>query len=226
MSDAGSPHRQLMADLVDDLRPVRPLVAPIVRVVLWLAVVVAIALVLARFADLAAMRTRFMGTPDMAMAAAGSSLTAVLAAIATFELGLPDRSAVWAWLPLPGLLLWIGASGLGCARGWLAPGTSEISFADTSHCLRFIVLMSLPLSLAIFLLLRRSYSLYPTLMGSMAGLAVAAAAATLLNFFHPYDAALDDLLVHAGAVMMVVAINRALGGWLFVAKRSDDSLRR
>ena len=43
---------------------------------------------------------------------------------------------------------------------------------------------------------------------------MAAAAATLLNFFHPFDAALDDLLVHALAVAIVVAANRVAGGRL------------
>ena len=42
-----------------------------------------------------------------------------------------------------------------------------------------------------------------------------AAAATLLNFFHPYDAAATDLTVHAFAVALVVGINRALGGRIF-----------
>ena len=79
----------------------------------------------------------------------------------------------------------------------------------------FIIGLSVPLSVAIFVMLRRGYSLYPTLTGGTAGLAVAAAAATLLNFFHPYDAALDDLLVHATAVLLVVGANRMLGGILF-----------
>jgi hypothetical protein len=46
----------------------------------------------------------------------------------------------------------------------------------------------------------------------MVGLASAAAAATLLNFFHPFDAAATDLAVHAVAVVIVVAAARALGG--------------
>jgi hypothetical protein len=45
----------------------------------------------------------------------------------------------------------------------------------------------------------------------MAGLASAAAAATLLNFFHPFDAAFADLAVHSVAVLIVVAAARAVG---------------
>ena len=48
----------------------------------------------------------------------------------------------------------------------------------------------------------------------MAGLAAAAAAATLLALVHPFDASAVDLAVHVGAVLAVVAVNRALGGRL------------
>jgi hypothetical protein len=61
------------------------------------------------------------------------------------------------------------------------------------------------------LMLRRGYSLAPSLTAAMAGLAAAAAAATLLNLFHPFDAAAADLLVHAIAVLLVVAAARTIG---------------
>jgi hypothetical protein len=41
---------------------------------------------------------------------------------------------------------------------------------------------------------------------------VAAAAATLLTLFHPYDAAVTDLAVHAAAVALVIIANRFLAG--------------
>lgn len=219
MADAGSRHDRLMSDLVADLRPVRRIGSPWLRASAWLAFVVIIASVLAYYANMPAIRHRLITAPDMWMAVLGSTLTAVLAAFATFQLGLPDRSPWWGFLPLPGLALWIGASGMGCARSWLVPGTTEISMTETGHCMMFIIALSVPLSVAIFVMLRRGYSLYPTLTGGMAGLAVAAAAATLLNFFHPFDAALDDLLVHATAVLLVVGANRMLGGLLFGARR-------
>lgn len=218
MSDAGSPHERLVSDLVSDLRPVRRIGAPWLRAGLWLAIVLATAAILAHFANTTAMMHRLMSVPDMWLAVLGSTLTAALAAFATFQLGLPDRSPWWGLLPSPALALWIGASGMGCARSWLIPGTSEISMAETSHCLMFIIGLSVPLSVAIFVMLRRGYSLYPTLTGGTAGLAVAAAAATLLNFFHPYDAALDDLLVHATAVLLVIGANRLLGRMVFARR--------
>jgi hypothetical protein len=51
----------------------------------------------------------------------------------------------------------------------------------------------------------------------MAGLASAAAAAMLLTLVHPFDASAVDLAVHVGAVLAVVAANRAWGGRLLEA---------
>ena len=209
MSDA------LRDSLVADLAPVRRVGSPWGRALAWIGLVAGTAAGLAAFADLPAIAHRLMIAPDMWMAELGAVLTAVLAAVAAFQLGLPDRSPLWGALPLPGLALWIGASGMGCARSWLIPGTEDASVAESMHCLRFIVGLSIPLSLAILWLLRRGYSLYPTLTGATAGLAVAAAAAALLVFFHPFDASLSDLVVHGGAVILVVLVNRALGGRLF-----------
>lgn len=211
---------RLVDDLAADLTPVRRVPPPFVSVAVWLAAVIALALALSAFADLRAMGHRLMATPDMWLAVLGSCLTAVFAAIAAFETSLPDRSPLWSLLPVPALLLWIGASGLGCARGWLLPGTEPVSIAESMHCLRFIIAVSVPLSVLTLLMLRRGYSLYPALSGGLAGLAVAAAAASLLNFFHPFDAAVTDLAVHAAAVALVAAINQWLGGRLLgVARR-------
>lgn len=203
----------LIDGLVSDLKPVTPLPSPWLRAALWLAAVLVLALGLAYFADLAVFETRMMSKPDICAALAGSVLTAALAAIAALQTSLPDRSRLWGLAPLPGLALWIGASGLGCARTWLIPNAHDPSLAgEMKDCLGFIVALSIPLSVIMYLMLRRGYSLAPGLTGALAGLAVAAAAASLLNLFHPYDAAVSDLLVHAAAVALVVLANRFVAG--------------
>jgi CheY-like chemotaxis protein len=60
----------------------------------------------------------------------------------------------------------------------------------------------------------------------IAGLASAAAAATLLNFFHPFDAAATDLAVHVFAVAIVIGANRALSGRLLAANFSRRDVTR
>jgi hypothetical protein len=204
-------HDRLIGALAANLQPVRPLLSPSLRALAWLALVAAIAVALAMFANLPAMWHRLTATPDMVLAVIGSIATAATAALAAFELSLPDRSRAWALLPLPAFALWLGASGLGCLRGYVLPGTHVATMGETRDCLVFIVGLSVPLSAVLILMLRRACSLAPGLTATMAGLASAAAAATLLNFFHPYDAAATDLAVHLAAVGLVVVALRAFG---------------
>ena len=214
-SNPDAPHDRLIHGLASDLQPVRPLPPAGKRALIWLGFVVVAGLVLSLIADLSAFAARFMATPDMWLAMSGSALTAVLAAIAAFKLSLPDSSRVWAWLPLPAALLWIAASGIGCLRNFVLPGTHVALLRETMECLAIIVTLSVPFSLLMFAMLREAFSLLPGLTATIAGLAVAAASATLLNLFHPFDAAVVDLLVHAFAVALVVVASRAYGRRIF-----------
>jgi len=210
-------HDRLIEGLASDLSPVQPLPSPVRRAVIWLGFVILAGLLLSLIADLPAFMQRFMASPDMWMAMLGSALTALLAAIAAFQLSLPDSSRAWAWLPMPALLLWITASGLGCLRDYVLPGTHMAPMNETMECLAIIVALSIPFSLLMFAMLREAFSLLPGLTVTIAGLAVAAASATLLNLFHPFDAAVVDLLVHALAVALVIVVCRAYGARLWAS---------
>ena len=54
----------------------------------------------------------------------------------------------------------------------------------------------------------------------------AAAAATLLNFFHPFDAAATDLAVHVFAVALVIVANQAFSGRLLATNFSRSGVTR
>lgn len=203
---------QLIGLLGADLKPARRLASPALRALGWLAMVGAIGVALASFADIHAMVRRLAAVPDMWVAGIGSALTALLAAFAVFQLSLPDRKAAWALLPLPAAALWIGASGLGCLRQWFVPDTHAATLQETGTCVIFILSVSLPLSILLIAMLRRACALRPNLAAAIGGLACASAAATLLNFIHPYDAAATDLVVHAFAVGAVIAANSLIGG--------------
>lgn len=213
MSDLRS-HEALIDRLGTDLVPVRRLLPPWLRTVGWMLVVVAIATVLLMHYGAEPMLRRWAGTPDLGWAGMGAVITAVTAAWAAFALGVPGRRAAWAWLPLPGALLWIGASGLGCLRTWIAPGTQVASMHQSADCLIFIISFSIPLSALLIVLLRRACPLRPMLTAVLIGLASAAASASLLEICHSFDAAATDLLTHALAVAVVVAVNAAMGGRL------------
>jgi hypothetical protein len=212
--NSNSANERLIDDLAGTLAPVRRLRPPGVRAFTWLAAVAATTVVLAVVADLPALWHRLGGAPDMWLSVTGSTLTTISAAIAAFQLSLPDARRGWALLPLPTALLWVGASGVGCLRTWLAPGTHVADLSEARDCFIFIVGLAVPLSALLFIMLRRAYSLRPELTALVAGLASAAAAATLLNFFHPFDAAATDLTVHVVAVAIVIGTNWGLSGRL------------
>ena len=205
-------HHALIDALGAELAPVRRLPPPWRRAAGWLLVVAAIAAVLLERYGVSGMLRRWAGAPDLAWAGIGAVLTAATAAWAAFSLGVPGRSPRWALLPLPPALLWIGASGLGCLREWIAPDTLLAGPHQAGGCLFFIVSFSVPLSALLIWLLRRACPLRPLLTAVLIGLASAAASASLLEICHEFDAAFTDLLMHALAVAIVIGLNAAMGG--------------
>ena len=200
--------RRLSADLV----PVRRLWPPWLRAAAWIGLAAAAGLVLALFADLAPMRQRLLALPDLRLAVIGSVLTAMCAGLSAFQLSVPGRSGAWILLPLPGAALWLAASGLGCLRGWGLPGLAPATMQDAGGCALFIAGVSIPLAAVQLWMLRRAHPLRPGRVAAMAGLAAAAASASLLTLFHPHDASAADLVLHAAAVGLVVVASRAYGG--------------
>jgi len=214
---------RLIQALAADLVPMRRLAPPRLRTLVWLAVVAAIAIALTMTCDIESMLRRFVAAPDLCIAAVGSMLTAVLAAVAAFQLSLPDRKPFWALLPVPALVLWVGASGIGCLRSWAVADIYPIPVGGTDHCLLFILALSTPLSVFLVLMLRRGCSLQPALTSVVGGLACASAAATLLNFVHFHDASAPDLVVHAFAVGAVV-LGNGIFGRLILRNKKQASL--
>ncbi|GJD72139.1 NrsF family protein [Methylobacterium goesingense] len=203
----------LVEDLAQSLTPVRRLPSPGRRTLIWSGAVLTVGLLLVPMSDLSGLRAR-LAVPDLHWAALGAFLTAIAAALAAFQSSVPGRSAAWSWLPLPPLVLWLGASGLGCLRGWLAPAANLAEPEEMRGCFVFLMGVSLPLSVLLVLMLRRACPLRPNLTAALGGLAAAAAAAALLVPFHPHDATATDLLVHLVAVLIVVGLNGLLGGRL------------
>jgi hypothetical protein len=215
----GESHDRLIHALGDDLTPVNPAGRPEVQAAVWLSIVIAAGAVLARFSDIDESVSRLNSAPDMWVAASACALTAVLAVIAALEISRPDRNPAWALLPLPSAAIWIAASSVGCFRLWVSPDTPPASLDEAKACLTFIFGFSAPLSFLLILMVRRGFSLWPRLTLALAGLASAAASATLLNFFHPYDVAVTDIAVHAVAISLVIGANAVFGGRLLAPKK-------
>jgi hypothetical protein len=212
MSDAPR-HEALIDVLGAELTPVRRLPPPWLRTLGWLSMVAVIAVVMFMHFGASTMVHRWNAAPDLGWAAFGGVITAITAALAAFALAVPGRSIRWVWVPVPSALLWIGASGMGCLRAHI-PGMPVLDLHGANDCFIFIISFSIPLSGLLIWLLRRACPLHPVLTAVIVGLASASASASLLEICHNFDAAATDLLMHAVAVAIVVALNAIMGGKL------------
>jgi hypothetical protein len=207
---------QLIERLVASAEPVRRLRPPLLRASLWLLAVAAVAaLALPFFADFPLFMKK-TADPEFIIEMIGTLLTGIGAIIAAFYLSLPDRSPLWALLPLPPLALWLASSGYNCYREWIVVGANGWHFGESSDCFSTILGFSVPLGLALLLVLRRARPIAPVPVAVTGGLGVAALSAFLLQFNHPVDASFLDLGMHAAAVGLVVvaatALSRYRGG--------------
>lgn len=204
---------RLIDRLVTEAAPVRRLRPPVLRALLWLLAVAALgAVAILLLSDLGVFARRAVD-PKLRLELLGTALTGIFAVVAAFELSLPDRAPAWVLLPVPPLLLWIASSGYACYRHWISFGPDGWEIGESAHCFRFILAISVPLGVSLLIPLRRAHPLAPGRVAAVGGLGVAAIAAFLLQFFHPFDVTFMDLGIHAAAVAIVVGLV-SMGGRL------------
>ncbi len=208
------PFAATIRDLAAGLTPVRRLAPPTWRALAWTIAVAALTVAVYLWLGAAANAAGFFSRPWVIPSLAGAVLTALLAALAAFQLSLPDRAPAWALLPLPALALWVVSSGLGCLAGLGGTGNWGISLGETRECLSVILGVSVPVSLLLVVMLRRAFPLRPNMVAMMAGLAAAAAAGSVLLVVHPHNSSVLDLGIHALCVLAVIGANAVLGGRL------------
>jgi hypothetical protein len=192
----------LIERLAARAEPVRRLRPPVVRALAWLALTTVVSAV--AVAWLADMETFFGRARELRqLIELGATLaTGLLAIVAAFHLSVPDRSPRWALLPLPTLAVWLAVAGAGCVASWVNGTASDLG--ESSECFAIIVAVSIPLGITVLWALARAKPLVPSRVAAVGGLGVAALAAFLLQFFHPFDVTVLDLALHAVAVALVV----------------------
>ena len=205
----------LIESLVARAKPVRRLRPPAARAALWLLLAAAIVSLLAISHGLRPDLGARLGQPLFVTGLAASLLTGVLAAVAAFIVSLPDRSRLWLLLPAPALALWVSTIGYGCLTGWVGIRPDSVTLGEAADCFATLVLTSVPLWLAMLLMLRHVALLRSATAAVAASLAVAAIASTALALFHDLDASVMILMWNLGTAALLVGLGSAFWERMF-----------
>jgi hypothetical protein len=216
---------QLIDRLCAGATPVRRLRSPLLRASLWLLFA---GLVLALLASLHGARPDLalrLRQPAFVAGLAGSLLTGTLAALAAFELNLPDRSRWWLLLPVPAVGLWLATVGYGCLTNWVSLGPGGMRPGSTLQCFETLVLISLPPWFVLLVMLHSTAWLNPSPVALMGGMAIGGIAATAMSILHPLDATVLVLLWNLGAAAVIVGLGAGFGRRILAAARSGQPTR-
>ena len=200
---------ELIRQLDGGLKPVRRITPPWRAAAGWLGVAV---LVLAAVVAVSGLRHDLAGRlmlPAERINLAAALLTGIAAALAAFQLALPDRSPRWAFLPLPFAAFWVSGLGWGCLRDLATHGT--LGLGTSFGCLSFIVGFGIPLTAAMLWMTRHAARIRPAPVAALGGLAAAAIGSVALSLVHHLDAAAMVLVWHGGSIALVTLIAWLVG---------------
>jgi len=207
------------SDLIDSLArsatPVKRLRPPFVRAAVWLLLAAAVLALLALAHGLRPDLPARLRQDQFVTGIAATLATAVLAALASFRLSLPESSRWWCLLPLPALSVWISTIGYQCLTDWVAMGPDGVRMGDAAQCFATLLLTSVPLSIAMLIMLRHAAALRPALVSATGGLAVAAITSFVLALIHQFDATIMILIWNLGTAATIAALATLLGPTMF-----------
>lgn len=208
--------RALIDQLAARAGVARPLLSPMKRTVAWIAVALVLIMVMVASIGLRAHLRTALLEPAEGIGWIGSVLTGIFAAYAAFQISVPGRSPSWAWLPVLPMALWLTGIGIGCLNDFAEQGAAAFAFETHSgECARAILLMSLPLTLAMVIMVRHAGVVRPAPTAMLAALSAAALSSAGVSLVHAGENALMVLVWHFGAVLALSLLSVALGGRVF-----------
>jgi hypothetical protein len=207
---------ELIDALVECATPVRRLRPPLVRAGLWLALAGLVLVLLAIGHGVRSDLAERLHQPVFAVSIAAALATGILAAVAAFVVSLPDRSQWWLLLPAPALAVWVGTIGYGCLTDWVSIGPDGVHMGEALRCFATLVLTSVPLAIALAVMLRYAALLRPGAVTLAGALAVAAITSSALSLLHDLDATLMILIWNLGTAALITALGSLFGRRMFM----------
>lgn len=202
-------------DLIDSLAsgatPVRRLRPPMVRAIGMILLATVVIALLSWMRGLRADFAEQSQDPAYWIQLSGAWLTGVTGTLAVFEISLPDRSRLWAAVPLPAMVLWLSGFAVGCLGHWIAIPAGAPITEDSERCLTTIVMTTIPLALVLWVMLRRTRPLRPNGTAWIGALAVAGFADTAHLLLHTVEASSLVLVINLVPCAIIVLLG-GLGG--------------
>jgi hypothetical protein len=201
---------QLIDALTEGLQPVQPLRKPWLRAGLWSAFATLVIAVIAAVGGSRADLAHALQEATFLVPLIGSWLTGVTAAMAAFQVSLPDRSRRWLFLPVVPILLWGTGFAVSCFTN---PGDilGSLALLPESACLATIVVTSAGLIAVLLPMLRRVKTLRPRLTAWLGCLAVAGFADTAHLLVHTEQDSLLALTVNLVPAVVLVVLGGLAG---------------
>lgn len=202
---------ELVKILAADAKPVRRLSSPMVRLLIWLGISIAYAVLVVWLMGLRPDILSKLGDARFVVELSATFMTSVLAAAAAFCAGCPGRPIWERFAPLPALGLWFWSLGEGCWQSFAAGGAEGLSFRIDFVCLPSILLVGILPGAVILKMIRQGAPIAPTTTTALATLAAAALGATALRLFHEQDASVMVLVWQFGSVVLLASLGALTG---------------
>jgi hypothetical protein len=198
---------QLIANLVCDARPIRPLRRPWRRAAVWAAAGIAYLGVVIALMPLRSDLTLRLHEPRFIAEQAAALLTGLTAATAAFATSIPGYPrAALLWASLVGLAAWVGIVGFGVAQDISRLGASAPVVHADWRCVMTILLGSAVPAAAIAIMIRQGAAVTPRITAALAALAAAGLGNLGICVFHPHNSSLAVLVWHCGTVLILAAM--------------------